>query len=213
METLEKEFEAVGFYLSGHPLDSYASVLDALGVKRRTEFEAEAERGSVSGRLAAVVVSAREKKSQKGNKFAFAMFSDTAGQFEAVIFSDTLAAGRALLEAGTPVLLSVTAERDGESIKMRIETIEALDKAAGGVQRCVRIRLDAGALQNGAQTEMLEALRSQLKPGGKSEVRFVLALPEAGREVEIALPRTFDLSPIQRGQISVLPGVTELAEL
>jgi DNA polymerase-3 subunit alpha len=141
------------------------------------------------------------------------MFSDTEGQFEAVIFSDTLAACRPLLETGTPVLLSVTAERDGESMKMRIEGLEALDKAASALQRGVKIRLDPGALQNGRHAQMLEALRSQLKPGGKSEVRFVLALPEAGREVEIALPRTFDLSPIQRGQISVLPGVTELAEL
>jgi DNA polymerase-3 subunit alpha len=213
MERLEKEFEAVGFYLSGHPLDAYQSVLGALGVKRRADFEAEAERGGASGRLAAVVAAVRERKSQKGNKFAFAMFSDTEGQFEAVIFSDTLAACRPLLETGTPVLLSVTAERDGESMKMRIEGLEALDKAASALQRGVKIRLDPGALQNGRHAQMLEALRSQLKPGGKSEVRFVLALPEAGREVEIALPRTFDLSPIQRGQISVLPGVTELAEL
>jgi DNA polymerase-3 subunit alpha len=213
MELLEKEFEAVGFYLSGHPLDAYESVLGSLGVKRRAEFEAEAERGGASGRLAAIVVGARERKSQKGNKFAFAMFSDTAGQFEAVIFSDTLSACRSLLEIGTPVLLTVSAERDGDSMKMRVEALEALDKAAGAVQRGVRIRLDAQMLQNGKQASMLEALRSQLKPGGKSEVRLVVTLAEAGREVEIALPRTFDLSPIQRGQISVLPGVTELVEM
>jgi DNA polymerase-3 subunit alpha len=213
MERLEKEFEAVGFYLSGHPLDAYESALGALAVKRRSEFEAEAERGGATGRLAAVVSSVRERKSQKGNKFAFAMFSDTEGQFEAVIFSDTLAACRPLLEAGTPVLLAVAAERDGEAMKMRIEGVEALDKAAAALQRGLKIRLDAGALQNGGHAQVLEALRAQLKPGGRSEVRFVLALPEAGREVEIALPRTFELSPIQRGQISVLPGVTELAEL
>ena len=67
-----------------------------------------------AGRLAGIVISARERRSQKGNKFAFAMFSDTTGQFEAVIFSDTLAARGSLLEPGTPVLLMVEAERDGE---------------------------------------------------------------------------------------------------
>jgi len=213
MERLEKEFESVGFYLSGHPLDAFESMLGGLGVRRRSDFEAEAERAGASGRLAAVVSSVRERKSQKGNKFAFAMFSDSEGQFEAVVFSDTLAACRALLEPGTPVLLSVAAERDGETMKMRIEGIEALDRAAAALPRGVRIRLDASALQNGSSGQVLEALRAQLKPGGKSEVRLVLALPEAGREVEIALARTFELSPIQRGQISVLPGVMELAEL
>ncbi len=54
------------------------------------DFEAAAERGATGGRLAGIVISARERRSQKGNKFAFAMFSDTSGQFEAVIFSDTL---------------------------------------------------------------------------------------------------------------------------
>ena len=62
-----------------------------------------------------------ERKSQRGNKFAFAMFSDTTGQFEAVVFSDTLAQCRDLLEPGTAVLLNVVAERDGDAVKMRVE--------------------------------------------------------------------------------------------
>jgi DNA polymerase-3 subunit alpha len=91
MERLQHEFEAVGFFLSGHPLDAYAAVLAKLNTISFAELEARAERGVVAGRLAGVVVSARERRSQKGNKFAFAMFSEPTGQFEAVIFSETLA--------------------------------------------------------------------------------------------------------------------------
>ena len=94
MERLQYEFEAVGFFLSGHPLDAYASVLAKLGIQSYAELEARADRGAVAGRLAGIVVSARERRSQKGNKFAFAMFSEPTGQFEAVIFSETLAASR-----------------------------------------------------------------------------------------------------------------------
>ena len=100
MERLQHEFDAVGFYLSGHPLDQYEQVLAKLGVKRYAEFEAMTERGAASGRLAGIVIAARERSSQKGNKFAFAMFSDTTGQFEAVIFSDTLAPARRSAGAG-----------------------------------------------------------------------------------------------------------------
>ena len=64
------------------------------------ELEAQAERGAVAGRLAGIVVSARERRSQKGNKFAFAMFSEPTGQFEAVIFSETLASLAAPAGAG-----------------------------------------------------------------------------------------------------------------
>ena len=100
MERLQHEFEAVGFFLSGHPLDAYASVLAKLGILPYAELEARADRGVVAGRLAGIVVSARERRSQKGNKFAFALFSEPTGQFEAVIFSETLAASRHLLEVG-----------------------------------------------------------------------------------------------------------------
>ncbi|MGI9403572.1 MAG: DNA polymerase III subunit alpha, partial [Hyphomicrobium sp.] len=91
MERLSQEFDAIGFYLSGHPLDQYALALKKLGVRSYAEFEAMTERGASEGRIAGLVVSARERKSQRGNKFAFGLFSDTTGQFEAVIFSDTLA--------------------------------------------------------------------------------------------------------------------------
>ena len=86
MERLQHEFEAVGFFLSGHPLDAYKSVLDKLGVLTYAEIEAKGERGAVAGRVAGIVVSARERRSQKGNKFAFAMYSEPTGQFEAGSF-------------------------------------------------------------------------------------------------------------------------------
>ena len=56
----------------------------------------------MAGRVAGIVVSARERRSQKGNKFAFAMFSEPTGQFEAVIFSETLAASPALCWSPAP---------------------------------------------------------------------------------------------------------------
>ena len=135
MERLQHEFEAVGFFLSGHPLDAYASVLAKLGILPYAELEARADRGVVAGRLAGIVVSARERRSQKGNKFAFALFSEPTGQFEAVIFSETLAASRHLLESGAAVLLTVEGERDGDVLKLRVQSIQSLDEATEGLQR------------------------------------------------------------------------------
>ncbi|HUJ37823.1 MAG TPA: DNA polymerase III subunit alpha, partial [Hyphomicrobium sp.] len=212
MERLSHEFEAVGFYLSGHPLDAYERVLQKLGVKRYVDFEALTERGSCEGRLAGIVISARERKSQRGNKFAFAMFSDTTGQFEAVVFSDTLAQCRDLLEPGTAVLLNVVAERDGDAVKMRVEGLEALDKAAAGVQRGLRVVLDRRLVQGG-RGGAIAALKALLKPGGKGEVRLVLALDDRNRELEFALPGRYDVSPAQAGILSTTPGVREVLEI
>ena len=212
MERLSHEFEAVGFYLSGHPLDSYERVLQKLGVKRYVDFEALTERGSCEGRLAGIVISARERKSQRGNKFAFAVFSDTTGQFEAVVFSDTLAQCRDLLEPGTAVLLSVAAERDGDTVKMRVEGLEALDKAAAGVQRGLRVVLDRRLVQGG-KSGAIAVLKALLKPGGKGEIRLVLALDDRNRELEFTLPGRYDVSPAQAGILSTTPGVREVLEI
>ena len=213
MERLAAEFEAVGFYLSGHPLDEYERVLKKLGVKSFVEFEALAQRGATAARLAGIVISARERKSQKGNKFAFAMFSDTTGQFEAVIFSDTLALARDLLEPGTAVVVSVEAERDGETLKLRAQSIEALDKAAAAVPRNIKVVLDRGTVVAGG--ELMTRIRGLLKggPGRGGEIRLVLALDDCGRELEFALPGRFEISPQVVSRLSVLAGVSEIIEM
>jgi DNA polymerase-3 subunit alpha len=139
------------------------------------------------------------------------MFSDTTGQFEAVVFSDTLSAARDLLEPGTAVLLAVTAERDGEAVKMRVEGIEALDKAAAGVQRGLKVVLDRRLLQSEASA--LAALKSRLKPGGKGEIRLVLPLEDRGREMEFTIPGRFDVSPGRASILAATPGVMEVLEI
>jgi DNA polymerase-3 subunit alpha len=211
MERLQHEFEAVGFFLSGHPLDSYSTVLAKLNTISFAELEARAERSATAGRLAGIVVSARERRSQKGNKFAFAMFSEPTGQFEAVIFSETLAASRHLLEPGTAVLVSVEGERDGETLKLRAQSIECLNTAAEGVQKGLKVVLD-GRKVAGSKAP-LDELKALLKPGGKGVVCLSLALDDAGRELEIALPGRFDISPVQKGALSTVPGVLDVIDV
>ena len=216
MERLGHEFSGVGFYLSGHPLDEYGGVLPKLGVQRFVDFEAKAGLTTTGGRLAAIVVSARERRSAKGNKFAFAMFSDATAQFEAVIFSDTLNRCGALLEAGTAVLLSVEAERDGETVKLRVQGMERLDTAAANVQRGLRVVLDPHAV--GTPKGRMDEIKALLKAGGKGEVRFameVAGVPNVPgiRAIEFALPGRYELGPQQRGEIATVPGVLEVVEI
>lgn len=211
MERLAFEFDAVGFYLSGHPLDNYQRVLNKLGVKKFTEFEQATERGATAGRLAGIVIAARERRSQKGNKFAFAMFSDMTGQFEAVIFSDTLAVCRELLEPGTPVIISVEAERDGETLKMRVQGLESLDKAAASVPRHLKVVLDRKALTHAAT--QIGDMHANLKPSARGgEIRLLLPLEDRGCEMEFLLPGRYEVSPEAAGRIATMAGVVEIIE-
>jgi DNA polymerase-3 subunit alpha len=212
MEKLSEEFQAIGFYLSGHPLDQYDHLLKKLGIKKFSEFEILVQRGATAGRLAGIVIAARERRSQKGNKFAFATFSDATGQFEAVIFSDTLAVSRDFLEPGTAVIVSVEAERDGETMKMRVQSIEGLDNAAAAVPRNLKLVLDRKSII--ADTSRISIVRQYLTPNARGgEIRIVLPLEDRNREMEFILPGRYDLSPREAARMEALPIVAKIIEI
>jgi DNA polymerase-3 subunit alpha len=109
----------------------------------------------------------------------------------------------------------VAAERDGDTLKMRVQTLEALDDVAASVQRAVRLVLDANVItrQRNWKAEIVEQLKPKPGNGRKGgEVRLVLPLADRGRELEFVVPGSFDVSPQQIGILSTVPGVVEIVE-
>jgi DNA polymerase III subunit alpha len=205
-DRLSKEFEAVGFFLTGHPLDDYKDALEALGAEPWIEFAAKARTRRVVGTLAGTVLYSRERKGKSGNAYAFVAFSDPTGQFEAVVFSEALAASRALLEPGTAVLLDVEAEADGESVKVRVQKLASLDKAAEACHAGMKIYLDG--------TRALAPLAEQVgSRGGEGQFRLVLRIDEIKREVEFVLPQGIDATPKQRSALKLVEGVAAISAL
>jgi DNA polymerase-3 subunit alpha len=205
-DRLSKEFEAVGFFLTGHPLDDYQEVLDALGAESWIEFAAKARSRRVVGTLAGTVLMARERKGKTGNSYAFAAFSDPTGQFEAVVFSEVLAASRPLLEPGTAVLLDVEAEADGESVKVRVQKLASLDKVAEARHAGMKVYVeDARAL-----APLAEQVGSG---GGQGQFRLVLRLDDLSREVEFVLPQGIDATPRQCSALKLVEGVAAVRAL
>jgi len=203
-DRLSREFEAVGFFLTGHPLDDYKDVLEALGAETWLELAAKARTRRVVGTLAGTVLHARERKGKSGNAYAFVAFSDPTGQFEAVVFSEALAASRALLEPGKAVLIDVEAEADGESVKVRVQRLASLDKAAEARHAGMKIYLE--------DARALPALAEQVGGGGgQGQFRLVLRLED--REVEFVLPQGIDATPKQRSALKLVDGVAAISAL
>ena len=112
-ERLQKEFEAVGFFLSGHPLDDYAVALKRMRVQSWAEFSRAVRSGVSAGRLAGIVVARSERRTRSGSKMGIVGLSDPSGHYEAVLFSEGLLQFRDLLDPGAAVLLTVSAELQG----------------------------------------------------------------------------------------------------
>jgi DNA polymerase-3 subunit alpha len=205
-DRLSREFEAVGFFLTGHPLDDYKDVLEALGAETWVELAAKARLRRVVGTLAGTVLHARERQGKTGNAYAFVAFSDATGQFEAVVFSELLAASRSLLEVGTAVMLDVEAEADGENVKVRVNRLSSLDRAAEARHAGMKVYVE--------DTRALAPLAEQVgSGGGQGQFRLVLRLDDLSREVEFVLPQGVDATPKQRSALKLVEGVGAISAL
>jgi DNA polymerase III subunit alpha len=206
-ERLQKEFEAIGFFLSGHPLDDYAAALKRLRVQSWAEFARAVKSGASGGRVAGTVVARLERRTRTGSKMGIIELSDPSGHFEAVVFSEGLAQFRDVLEPGRALLLTLSAELQGDDVRARIQSAEPLDEAAAKLQKGLRVFLRDPA--------PIESVAKRLEGSGPArsgparsdgEVSVILML-ERGTEVEVKLPGRFKVSPQIAGAIKAVPGV------
>lgn len=207
-ERLQREYDAIGFFLSGHPLDEYAGVLKRMKLSSYAEFARQVRAGATAGRVAATVISRTERRTKTGNKMGIIGLSDPSGHYEAVLFAEGLQQYRDVLEPGRALLLFLTAEAQGDEVRARIQSAEPLEDAAGKVQKGLRVFLDSASPIDSV------AKRLEVVPGraaarnGDGEVSVVLLLDQA--EVEIRLPGRFRISPQIAGAIKAVPGVVQV---
>ena len=214
-ERLQKEFDAIGFFLSGHPLDDYMPALQRLRVQSWAEFARAVKAGASAGRVAGTVVARTERRTRTGSKMGIIGLSDPSGHYEAVVFSEGLAQFRDLLEPGKAVLLSLSAELQGDEVRARIQTVEPLDQAAAKLQKGLRVflRNEAPIESVARRLEGTQAGNARAAPDrSDGEVSMVLMLGE-GTEVEVKLPGRFKVSPQIAGAIKAVPGVVAVEAL
>jgi DNA polymerase-3 subunit alpha len=220
-ERLRREYDAIGFFLSGHPLDDYATVLKRLRVQSWAEFSRAVKTGATAGKVAATVVSRMERRTKTGNKMGIIGLSDPTGHFEAVLFSEGLAQYREVLEPGAAVLLQLGAELQGEDVRARVLHAEPLDDAAAKTQKGLRIFVrDTRPLDSIAKRLRMPEAASQGSPargpqakpaasGADGDVSLVLML-DLETEVEMKLPGRFRVSPQIAGAIKAVSGVVDV---
>jgi DNA polymerase-3 subunit alpha len=198
-ETLQREFDAAGFFLSGHPLDAYRGILGKLRVVRWEDFVAQVKRGVTSNRLAAVVLDRYERRTKSGSKMGVFQLSDDSGQYEAIIFQEGLTQYRDLLEKGAVVLVALTASVEGEDVRARIVTAEPLGVAAARAQKGLRI-----FIRNDAT---LGQIKSKLTGKGDGEVSIVCQREAGDDEIELRLPGGYPISAQITNDLKAIPGV------
>ena len=212
-ERLQREYGAVGFFLSGHPLDDYKVVLQRLNVQSWAEFSNAVKNGRTAGKVAATVVSRMERRTKTGNKMGIIGLSDPTGHFEAVLFSEALGQFRDMLEPGLVVLLQLSAELQGEDVRARIANVELLDQAAAKTSMALKIFLrDAKPIESIRRRLEDHAQGAGARSGSAGEVTVVMML-DLEAEVDLKLPGRFKVSPQIAGALKAVTGVVDVQTL
>ena len=202
-ERLEREFGAVGFHLSAHPLDPYADLFERLRIQPWVEFERDVREGLVrAGRLAGTISIRADRRTRKGAPMATLTLSDPSGSYEVVVFSEQIAAHGAALSVGKSVILSIEADQRPDGLGLRLLSAEPLEGAADKLGKSLEIEADS--------EKCLAPIKAQLKRGGNGRVIIRVAREQGRRLYEVDVGDGFMLSPALAGGIKALDGVVDV---
>lgn len=208
LEKLRLEAEAVGFYLSAHPLDSYSKGMERLGVKKYVEVMQGLRVGdSLRSKLAGCVNSFQKRISKNGNKYAFLEMSDGSSNFEGLLFAEGVAKYEEIIQSGNPLLISVTIDKKEEDVnpRMMINTVELLDQAIAEVANGLEIHIN--------DVHTVSLLKQVLSKDRNGRNKIYIKPDNDNWDIRIAVPGGFALYGDILAQIRALPGITKVKEI
>jgi DNA polymerase-3 subunit alpha len=198
-QQLAYEKESLGLYLSGHPIDRYATELKTFGAKTVGDLSAAPEKpeapddeewGPEGGGPAArtteevtvggIVASFRALKTKKGDRMAAFMLDDPHGTIEVVVFPDAFSKAATLLQNDAVILIKGRFERDEDSMKILAAEVHPIEVVLAKVTSQVVIRLGAA----GTDKRLLGGV-SDVLLRHRGECRVVLDLDIASGDREL----------------------------
>ncbi len=206
-ERLAEEFKAIGFYLSGHPLDDYMPALKRQDVLTLDEVLEAAQRGPCVKKLAGTVAGRQERKSARGNRFAFAQLSDPTGAYEVTLFSEALEKCRDFLETGAKVVVTVEATMESDQLKLLGRSIMPVEQVVAGAGASgLKIYVE-GAEVLGQLASVLTRAAEQMPKAARGPIHLCFSHEKLPGEVEMDLQQQFPVTPEIKGAVKSLDGV------
>lgn len=211
-EKLGEEHKAVGFYLSGHPLDDYQAALKRKKVMTLAEISQDALNGPMVAQIAGTVAARMERKSAKGTQYAFVSLSDPTGLYEVTVFSDLLNASRDRLEPGQNVVLQVKVEPSGDQVKMLANSVAALEEfVADAGAGCLAVQIQ-GADTIPRLAEVLTRITTEIVAPARARGPIRLRITEGSEVIEIEIANDAPLTTPARQALRAVPGVLDVLE-
>ena len=166
------------------------------------------------GRISGHVSARQERKSAKGNRFAFVAMSDPTGLYEVTEISETREAARHLLEPGTAVGLTVEATLEGETLKLLARGAQPVDEiAAAAGSAGLRIHLLEEDAAAAVAALFARVAQDAAQARSRGPVVLCIADRDTGAEVDLTVGESLPVGPQVKGAIKALRGVAAVEEL
>ncbi|AMM42188.1 DNA polymerase III subunit alpha [Candidatus Desulfofervidus auxilii] len=192
---LNYEKEALGFYLTGHPLHSYEETLKELSNTNTEEIKDLADHTPVM--LGGIIIALKEINSKKGERMAFATLEDIRGKVEVVVFSNVYREARDYFRQEQPLFISGHISKDENTTKVIAEKVyflaeakEKLRKPKKIQDKKIKIVLKEGEIDSNQLLTLKDILK---KHKGKCSV-YLEIFPQ---ETLVALPYYLYVNPSQ----------------
>ncbi len=104
-DRLSREFEAVGFFISDHPLNQFKEIFEDYKIVDYVKFNSDDNLKDAN--IAATLLKITERKTAKGNSYGVIKFTDLTSVFELFIFSDILESNREVLVEGSSLIITL----------------------------------------------------------------------------------------------------------
>ena len=214
-ERLAEEFAAIGFYLSGHPLDDYMVPLKRKGAMTLVELQEKAERdGAAVGRVGVVVSGLVERKSGRGTRYFRMNISDPTGQVGGIaMFCDDFDAMRKVFEASHQVVMTLEARFNEGQFDPVARSAAAMDDivadAGSSGLRVFVEALDAVA----TLAKIVERAKGESGLKGRGPIEMCLLAPDLPGEVTMELGQDFPVSPRIKSALKAVEGVVTVEEI
>ena len=194
---LRHEKEALGFYITGHPLERVQELLSRLSTTPIQALSDEQDGAEVT--IAGLVMSRKITTTRRGDRMAYARLEDLTGTMETIIFPELFKSAGALLESDQPVLMTGTVDRGDQGSKLKVTRLQSLADAQARVNRQMRITVGPSALS----VDQLVQLRAVLaRHQGPCPVALTLRHP-GRQEATILVDRQYWVAPTASFQAEI----------
>ncbi len=191
-ERLSKEFEAVGFFISDHPLNQFKEIFDDYKILDYQKFYLD--ENNKENNIAATLLKISERKTNKGNSYAVLKLTDLNSVFELFIFSDILDLNREILKEGSSLILTVSktiSSDDNKTKRINVKKIASLKDLFNSAIKEITLNLSS--------ISQLEDIKNLLEEKGDTLVNIIIS-----NKSENSIFKLKKLRNIDRKSINIL---------